>query len=983
MDKLTRSVILTLVLLCVCLSAMGRANAQLSIPLQIKNPTNIGVNSFPAHAVVPFAFGQRLDVDGLVLLNNQGTAIPAQFSVLNRWWAKDNSIRHMLVQFSATVASYNGAGTGISNYLITTGTNPSPSDPIEVITGDTTTVRNSLLNIDITQSPFAIGTPVGAIEALFTSNANLTTSTFARDDITVNVEERGPIRAVVRISAPTVTRSDGSLLHGWAMRLYAYAGSSHIKLDVQLQNAALDSQYSGPLYFDSFEVRLSGSNSMASERRAQLTTTPLNSLIPGALVSGVAGIGIRQFHETWPNGVRRLANGTLVAELFPRWSENQVLAGNDTFNNPLVPSNTGMYWLEDMQAVIKEVVIDFGTPTQQQMEALLAHVDYPPVAVLPLNYYRDTGSSVGLSGFISAQLQRPTSDDNVRTPNYSYQTRSFNIPELNGSFMLGWDEFLHDPQRKRRPSTTGGWPPLNAQFIVSGNPRDYFYAADQARGELNVSTQWLPGYSFERDQSRLQLTENPYAGTSWRRIAQGNNHLRIQYLPGTSQDNRPRDDEHGWFYHVEQSYWFTADPWIKDWYEFVAEFRKVRLNQADPFPNMQGRAVAHALNHAIQAFRVTGDLELTSLLGSYIQTELVSRLNNANAYTNYGNSDDDGNGSVASWQTGFMLRSLIDYLEELPGPLPMDRHAATAEFIDRSITWNVNIGNFSDWRGDALTTPAVSHGTGFLLVDPQLWYAWQTGRMDVQTHAESYLQNGLNGGATPFGNFTSWSGSFEGRFTPIDTMQRYPDLEVAANQWVQLSLPCNPGSSRTVEALFGDDNLGTYGVDWILWDYDSANNQYENVQEDTSLFQGVGYWFLQGTDGPRVLTLPASCTTAPVSITPSCNGPGGCFSVATSGSEVNVSVPRSWHLIGYPFSVPSTVSDTQVFAREGVCATGCSIGSDAAMELVRNTLWHFNGTDYELAVPGGSLLPWRGYWLNVNHETGNTSTTIRFANPAR
>jgi len=551
------------------------------------------------------------------------------------------------------------------------------------------------------------------------------------------------------------------------MRLYAYAGQSHIKLDVQLQNAALDSQFSGPLYFDSFEISLPGSDTSSAERRAQLTATPLTELVPGALVSGAAGIGIKQFYETWPNGVRRAADGRLVAELFPQWSENQELQGGNHRVDPLGPNGAGVYWFEDMQAVIKEIVLDFGSPSQSQMEGLLAKVQYPPIAVLSLNHHRQSGASLNLGGHIPSKLRR-SEDDSARTPRYVYHNSGFRLDQLDDYFLLGWDEFLHSPQRKRAPNTAGGFPKGNAQFFVTGNPRDYFYAADLARGELNVAPQWLPGFSYNDDQTRMQLTENPYGGDSWRKIAQGNGHLRFPYIAGTAQDGRPRDDEHGWFYHVEQSYWFTADPWVRDWYEFVAEFRKIRLNQGDPFPSMQGRAVAHALNHAIQAFRITGDMEIPELFGNYVAAELVPRINEQGAYTNAASANDPGNGSVASWQTGFMLMALIDYLEELPGASPIASHQPTVDFIKRSITWNMEIGNFSNWRDDSLTTAAASDGTGYSLIDPQLWYAQQTGRSDVRAHVETYLQSGINGGAQPYGNFSGWPGTFEGRFIPLE-----------------------------------------------------------------------------------------------------------------------------------------------------------------------------------------------------------------------
>jgi len=47
-----------------------------------------------------------------------------------------------------------------------------------------------------------------------------------------------------------------------------------------------------------------------------------------------------------------------------------------------------------------------------------------------------------------------------------------------------------------------------------------------------------------------------------------------------------------------------------------------------------------------------------------------------------------------------------------------------------------------------------------------------------------------------------------------------PTLTLRNNTWHQLSLPCDPGASNTVAALLSDKQLGTYGIDWIMWAFD-------------------------------------------------------------------------------------------------------------------------------------------------------------------
>jgi hypothetical protein len=43
-----------------------------------------------------------------------------------------------------------------------------------------------------------------------------------------------------------------------------------------------------------------------------------------------------------------------------------------------------------------------------------------------------------------------------------------------------------------------------------------------------------------------------------------------------------------------------------------------------------------------------------------------------------------------------------------------------------------------------------------------------------------------------------------------------------------------------VDDIFGDDGLGTYGTDWVIFSYDTANNKYVKPTLSDTLSQGVG-----------------------------------------------------------------------------------------------------------------------------------------------
>jgi hypothetical protein len=78
----------------------------------------------------------------------------------------------------------------------------------------------------------------------------------------VVVEEAGPMRAVLRLSSLSAFHGTSDHDHGFAVRIYAYAGKSFVKVDYQLQNSAKNVRFSWPLYFEdvSLSVRPTLSN---------------------------------------------------------------------------------------------------------------------------------------------------------------------------------------------------------------------------------------------------------------------------------------------------------------------------------------------------------------------------------------------------------------------------------------------------------------------------------------------------------------------------------------------------------------------------------------------------------------------------------------------------------------------------------------------------------------------------------------------------
>jgi hypothetical protein len=300
---------------------------------------------------------------------------------------------------------------------------------------------------------------------------------------------------------------------------------------------------------------------------------------------------------------------------------------------------------------------------------------------------------------------------------------------------------------------------------VTGNSSDYFLGEMQAIGEIGVRPQWMAGYNFSIDQNLLKLTTNPYPPSSWRAFeGHGISIYASPLLPGTEveTDIIPRDDAHGWFYHVFQSYMYTGNPWGKDWYKFIAEFRKIRLSQGDPWPDMSDRAIAHSIHHAYQAARITNDQSFVT----YFKFYLTNFLRPAQDVL-HGQQLDSNPGAGGGFQTGYLMRAIIACLEYVQG-VDIQAYAESFQYLSGLMAWNLNYGNFAYYHNPSTSngSKGVSSGTGLTLVDPQAWYYWNTGKEVYWDQVLTFVATGINGGERPYGSgFVNgeWNGQFEGQ----------------------------------------------------------------------------------------------------------------------------------------------------------------------------------------------------------------------------
>lgn len=214
-------------------------------------------------------------------------------------------------------------------------------------------------------------------------------------------------------------------------------------------------------------------------------------------------------------------------------------------------SPSGLYWLDDMQHYLKETQFWFHGPGAANATLLgLARTwQFPPVTVVPTDWYRQTHATADLGGVIPPAVAIPPADDR-RLPFYNtpgYDPEDWYDPQ-SAYYGAGWINFWYsEPGYRSVACTAGGWPYAATHLIATGNPADFFEAAEHGQSELNLRPEWLTGYTHDADWSQLQLSENPYCGGRWR-IYEGSVLPLAAPSPDTVGDYpvyRACDDQHG------------------------------------------------------------------------------------------------------------------------------------------------------------------------------------------------------------------------------------------------------------------------------------------------------------------------------------------------------------------------------------------------------------------------------------------------------
>jgi hypothetical protein len=774
----------------------GRTTEKLDLAFEVKEVAGTGTTDFPVTVMVPLAAeGYHLDPGTFRLLDSNLQEVPAQFEAANHWMFHPNEpIRHLKVQFQATVPPFTTSRTGIATYTLRNDAAPTKTSRLSVAdSGTVVTVDTGVLRATMKKSgfngidelwcdvngngayesfeQFITSDPLNGGNLLWSDGTNSQTQ---RDsdftDSTVTVEEAGPMRAVIKMQRETVFNSTTDHQHGVAVRLYFYADKPFVKVDYQLQNSARNVAVSWPLYFDSldFELRLAmqtnplirwcidaggvGQRSLdqglvlAQESQTLCNVNDLATATP--IASGAHGDGwldvtdaekgvmayTRHFWQMFPNGIEVDGQNKLAMQLFPSWSGQQY---NST-TNPL-------YWLEDMQYVYKEMYFWFHGPstTDTELKDSAGTFQYPPVCIVPTSQYYDSKADVQQGGVIPNPY--PITIADKRKPSYGHG--------------YGWQNFGGDSTRKRS-CNTGDWPSGGYQSIATENPNDVYECEQMALGDLNCRPESMTNYSDDVDWPRLELTENSYCCGSWRRFKNNiDRPMAAAYLPGTGWTGwYAVDMPHGWVYCVPELYQLTGNLWARDWCLFFSEFVKSDLEEKSPFVSNQPRSWGHDLQTYLECAAAVDAADAIDEARTFVKHYIRKWIN-----------PRTGNTSSEQFHEGYVIGACVSVAMESNDPQVF---AEALHIIAAYTEQDVHGGNYE------YTTGAGSSGTGLVCVDGHEWYYLHTGKAYVASHVEDYFAGKL--GAKPYG-YTSpsdWDGGWTNRYRPI-VVQR-PRLDARA-----------------------------------------------------------------------------------------------------------------------------------------------------------------------------------------------------------
>ncbi|MCI5129004.1 MAG: hypothetical protein D3907_11005 [Candidatus Electrothrix sp. AUS3] len=189
--------------------------------------------------------------------------------------------------------------------------------------------------------------------------------------------------------------------------------------------------------------------------------------------------------------------------------------------------------------------------------------------------------------------------------------------------------------------------------------------------------------------------------------------------------------------------------------------------------------------------------------------------------------------------------------------------------------------------------------------------------------------------------------------------------DLPANTWLMTAPACMPVPTR-INDQYATDLGGTYGMDWISFDWLTDNQAYNQQAETDSLALGVGNWNYSYNAG--ILALSGTATP-----TEDCSAYGWfgqtCYAIDLTPAPDNST--DIWQLVGHPFPYTVDWADVRVASSSDGSTWTVRTLSEAQIVGLSNAIYYrWNGNAYEAkdeATPGmeGVLQPQEAIWLRI------------------
>jgi len=388
-----------------------------SIELTLTEPTGTPRKNWPVTTGVPFARGALASAEDAALSDASGKPLPAQFEATASW--PDGSVKWLQISFCTDTESRPvkvRLQTGRGAEAPPTFQSVAVSEDAEAVT-----VNNGPLSLRVGKEKFALFDGLPSVGEAKGGNGRILDGSgkayFVGKPNAVVIEERGPIRAVVRAEGDFVAE-DGAKLFRWRARYFVSAGQPWVRLNWTVGNNATNAVLtnlqaagiriplaaSGPIRgsFDGgspIEIKDDNSTWLLQDKDDHYTTS-----VNGQQTSGKQSLGcarvmdasrsievvVKDFGQLYPKGITIRPDGLhvrvlppLPADAFAKESEN-----TEDLVRLYYCYDRGQYRVKRGLEFSTDIYVRFGGVEDSKFAAW---ANNPLFAIAPPRHYCDSG----------------------------------------------------------------------------------------------------------------------------------------------------------------------------------------------------------------------------------------------------------------------------------------------------------------------------------------------------------------------------------------------------------------------------------------------------------------------------------------------------------------------------------------------------------------------------------------------------------------